>query len=98
MLNNSSKDTVADRSVELVSLPLTVEEDGWFEEYILRGEGRLLKKSKDTLMMRNIATGNFTGSLSLRGVHKGALGGLDWNALSGAIKEGLGPRAEGRSV
>ncbi|EKD15029.1 hypothetical protein MBM_06790 [Drepanopeziza brunnea f. sp. 'multigermtubi' MB_m1] len=95
VLNNSSKDTIADRSVELVSLPLTREEDGWLEDYIMRGEGRLLKKSKDTLMMRRIGTGDFAGSLSMRGVNNRSIGGLDWSTLSQAIQDGLGPRVDG---
>ncbi|KAK2628969.1 hypothetical protein QTJ16_002072 [Diplocarpon rosae] len=98
VLNNSSKDTIADRSVELVSLPLTTEEDEWLEDYVLRGEGRLLKKSKDTLMMRRIGVGNFTESLSMRGISNRGIGGLDWETLSEGIRDGLGPRLKGEHV
>lgn len=94
VLNNSSPETVADRSVELVNLPLTKEEDAWFEDYLLRGDGRALKRSKDTLMMRKIGTGNFTDSLSMRNVNTRAIGGLDWGTLSEAIQDGLGPRVD----
>ncbi|KUJ14641.1 uncharacterized protein LY89DRAFT_783738 [Mollisia scopiformis] len=92
VLNNSSSDTIAQRSIELVNLPFTKEEEDWFEDYILRGDGRALKKGKDTLMMRKIGTGDFAESLSLKGTHSRSIGGLDWTTLSNAVEDGLGPR------
>lgn len=92
VLNNSTHDTIAQRSIELVNLPFTKEEEGWFEDYILRGDGRALKKGKDTLMMRRIGTGNFAESLTLKGTHSRSIGGLDWTTLSNAVEDGLGPR------
>ncbi len=47
VLNNSPRETISNRSVELVNLPVTAEENGWLEDYVLRGDGRLLKRSKD---------------------------------------------------
>jgi hypothetical protein len=94
VLNNSSPETVADRSVELVNLPFTSEEEAWFQDYLLNGDGRVLKKGKDTLMMRKIGTGNFSDSLSLKGIHNRPIAGLDWGTLSGAVEDGLGPRLE----
>jgi hypothetical protein len=94
VLNNSSAETIADRSVELVNLPFTAEEDAWFEDYLLRGDGRALKKGKDTLMMRKIGTGSFAQSLSLKGINNRPIGGLDWGTLSGAVEDGLGPRLD----
>lgn len=92
VLNNSPKDTAADRSVELINLPLSEEEEGWFEEYLQHGEGRQMRKAKDTLMMRRIGTGNFTESLSIRHMNGRSVGGLDWQTLSEAVQDGLGPR------
>lgn len=92
VLNNSPKDTIADRSVELISLPLSEEEEAWFNEYLLHGEGRAIRKAKDTVMMRRIGTGNFTDSLALEGMNARPVGGLDWATLSGAVQDGLGPR------
>jgi hypothetical protein len=92
VLNNSSPDTVADRSVELVNLPFTSEEETWFQDYLLTGDGRILKKGKDTLMMRKIGTGNFSQSLALKGIQIRPVAGLDWGTLSGAVEDGLGPR------
>lgn len=94
VLNNSSPETIADRCVELVNLPFSMEEEGWFEDYLLRGDGRALKKGKDTLMMRKIGTGSFTESLSLKGIHNRPIAGLDWGSLSGAVEDGLGPRLD----
>jgi hypothetical protein len=94
VLNNSSSNTIADRSVELVNLPFTAEEEGWFEEYLLNGEGRTIRKSKDTLMMRKIGTGRFTESLALKGMTVRTIGGMDWNTLSNAIEDGLGSRLD----
>jgi len=93
VLSNSPKDTIADRSVELVNLPFNKEETEWFEEYLLKGDGRSIKSANDTLMMRRLGTGNFKESLELH--HKGGrgIGGLDWQKLSEAVKHGLGPRA-----
>jgi hypothetical protein len=94
VLNNSTPETVADRSVELVNLPFTREEERWFEGYLLHGEGRVLRKAKDTWMMRKIGTGKFTESLSLKGMNARSIGGLDWGTLSEGVHEGLGPRLD----
>lgn len=93
VLHNSPADTVADRCVELVNLPLSKEEDSWLEEYLLQGEGRGLKKGKDLVMMRKIGTGNFIESLALKGSGSRAIGGLDWKVLLEAVEDGLGSRA-----
>ncbi|CZS97933.1 uncharacterized protein RAG0_06813 [Rhynchosporium agropyri] len=95
VLNKSPKDLVADRSLELVSLPLSLEENALLEEYLLYGDGRALKKSKDTVLMRKIGTGNFIDALSMRGINSRSIGNLDWNNLSDGIKHGLGPRIDG---
>lgn len=93
VLNNSSKDTIADRSIELLSLPFTKEEEEWFEDYLLRGDGRKIRNAHDTVMMRRVGTGSFKESLELQ--HKGGRGmeGLDWQKLSEGVKHGLGSRA-----
>ena len=92
VIHNSPKATIADRSVELVNLPFSDEEEAWFEEYLLQGDGRGLSKGKDTLMMRKIGTGKFTESLALKGANGRAIGGLDWRTLLESIRDGLGPR------
>lgn len=94
VLHNSTSKTIADRGVELINLPFTEEEEAWFEEYLIHGEGRMLKKGKDTLMMRRIGTGKFTESLSVKGLNGRGLAGLDWNIIADGIQDGLGPRAK----
>ncbi|KAH6721261.1 nuclear pore complex assembly-domain-containing protein [Leptodontidium sp. 2 PMI_412] len=94
VLNNSPAATIGDRSLELVNLPLSLEEDKWLEEYLLHGDGRNLKKGKDTVMMRKIGMGNFTDSLSMRGINSRPIGQLDWGNLLEGIKHGLGPRLD----
>ncbi|TGO69824.1 hypothetical protein BOTNAR_0006g00090 [Botryotinia narcissicola] len=94
VLKNSPPETIADRSVELVNLPLSPEEEAWFEDYLLRGEGRAIRKARDTIMMRRIGTGKFSETLSLKGIGSRSIGGLDWERLSAAVKEGLGPRID----
>jgi len=94
VLHNSSSCTIADRSVELVNLPFTAEEEAWFEEYLLHGEGRTMRKASDTLMIRKIATGRFAESLAVKGINAHEIGGMDWNTLSIAVEEGLGPRLD----
>jgi hypothetical protein len=93
VLNVSTRDTIADRSVELVNLPLNQDEEAWFNEYLLHGEGRSIRKAKDTVIMRRIGTGKFTESLSLDGMNARPIGGLDWTTLTGAVQDGLGPRS-----
>ncbi|KAL7924825.1 nuclear pore complex assembly domain-containing protein [Trichoderma austrokoningii] len=44
---------------ELAFLPFDSAEEVWFEEYLSTGEGRNLKKAKDTLLVRKIASDRF---------------------------------------
>jgi hypothetical protein len=94
VLHNSPQALMADRSVELVNLPMSEEEESWFEEYLVRGEGRGLRKAKDTVMMRKIGTGKFEDSLEMKGINGRNIGGLDWGILVAGIEDGLGPRAD----
>lgn len=93
VLNNSPSSTVAERSVELVSLPFDAVEEAWFEEYLLRGEGRAIRRGKDTVMMRRLGTAQFAESLVQPNLGSGrSLEGLDWEKLAAAVRGGLGPR------
>lgn len=94
VLKNSPPETIADRSVELVNLPFSLEEEAWFEYYLLRGEGRAIRKGRDTIMMRRMGTGKFSETISLKNVGGRVIRGLDWERLSAAVKEGLGPRLD----
>lgn len=78
----------------MVNLPFSAEEEEWFERYLLKGDGRLLKKGKDTLMMRKIGTGKFNEFWSVEGVSGRTYGGIEWNVIGGGIQDGLGPRMD----
>lgn len=55
------------RGKELVSLPLTGEEEQWFQEYIAVGEGRKSKNAKAVAQMRQLVTGRQRGGLGGQG-------------------------------
>ncbi|KAG9242367.1 nuclear pore complex assembly-domain-containing protein [Calycina marina] len=92
-MDDSTRDSVASRGIELVNLPLTAEEEGWFEAYLSNGEGRSLMHAKDTLMMRRLNTGQFKEFLA-HDHHKTVrtMAGINWQKISEGVKQGLGPR------
>lgn len=44
---------------ELAFLPLEPNEETWFEEFLTNGEGKSMKKAKDTLLVHKIANNRF---------------------------------------
>ncbi|KIH93939.1 hypothetical protein SPBR_06048 [Sporothrix brasiliensis 5110] len=69
---SSSADGIdaAGRSAELISLPLDSQEEAWLRAYLTAGEGRKLKRAKDTMIMKKIVSGDVDlseGSKSLSG-------------------------------
>jgi hypothetical protein len=92
VLHNPAGEKTAARATELVNLPFTQEEEGWFEYYLTKGEGRGLKRARDTLMMRRIGSGRFSEALSLNFEGGRTSGGLSWAMMQDALQEGLGPR------
>jgi hypothetical protein len=94
VIHNSPAETIADRSVQLVNLPMSMEEEEWFEDYLLHGDGTRLKKAKDTVLFRRMATGKFTESLAVKPSNPRSVSGLDWGSLARGVESGLGPRLE----
>jgi hypothetical protein len=92
VLQSPPGEKTAARGVELVNLPLDREEEDWFESFLNKGEGRGLKRARDTLMMRRIGTGKFSEALSLDFDRGKTSGGLSWAMIQDALQEGLGPR------
>lgn len=85
-------DARATKCVELVNLPMSPQESGWFEGF-LSGKGKTLMGAKDTLMIRRIGIGKFDDALSgIRGVSGREMNGLKWDLLKGGVERGLGPR------
>ncbi|KAL6363980.1 hypothetical protein LRP88_03412 [Fusarium phalaenopsidis] len=77
----------ADRAAELAFLPFDAAEEGWFEEYLLRGDGKTHKKAKDTLLIRKIACDQFSDVSKVRQ-------GGHWSGILEGIKGGISGHAE----
>lgn len=94
VLDRSTPELIADRGIELINLPFTKQEESWFEDYLLRGEGHVLKKAKDIVILRRIATGKFEESLDVKTTNVRTINGLNWNTLHNGVEYGLGPRLD----
>lgn len=77
----------ADRAAELAFLPFDTAEEAWFEEYLLRGDGKIHKKAKDTLLIRKIACDQFSDVSKIRQ-------GGHWSGILEGIKGGISGHAE----
>lgn len=60
VLDNGKGEDLSSRTSELAFMPFDSLEETWFEEYLTVGEGRNLKKAKDTLLIRKIACDRFS--------------------------------------
>lgn len=67
---------------DLAFLPLEPIEEAWFEEYLINGDGKGLKRGKETLLARKIARGR------LAEVGKQRVGG-QWAPIVQGIRAGL---------
>ncbi|KAI9841221.1 MAG: hypothetical protein M1838_003666 [Thelocarpon superellum] len=93
VLSQSSGETRARDGVELVNVPMTEEEAGWFEEYLATGRGRTLHGAKDTLMMWRLATGRYAAVLEDgKGPSGRKVDGVNWTVLRDGLKNGMGSR------
>lgn len=70
-----------DGASELAFLPFEADEEAWFEEYLTNGDGKGLKKAKDTLLVRKIAGDRFGEISHMRG-------GGQWGPILAGIKAG----------
>lgn len=69
-------------SAELLAfLPFEGEEEAWFEQHLLHGEGRNLKRAKDTLLIRKIAGDKFDEVSHVKGAGQ-------WGPILEGIKAG----------
>lgn len=85
VLSEPETRTRADAGTALVDLPLTAEEEEWFEEY-LSGQGSVHPGAADTLIMRKIAMGKGSDALGIEGrLRDHKVDGVDWNV----VKSGL---------
>lgn len=73
--------------MELVGLPLDEDEEQWFEDVLLQGNASTLPGSKDTVMMRRLATGRLEGiAPELESLGGKKIDGLNWDDLRGSIR------------
>ncbi|CAK7213975.1 hypothetical protein SCUCBS95973_001983 [Sporothrix curviconia] len=49
---------VAGRAAELIALPLNAQEETWLRTFLTSGDGRKLKRAKDTMIMKKIVSGD----------------------------------------
>ncbi|KAI9925628.1 hypothetical protein ASPWEDRAFT_157261 [Aspergillus wentii DTO 134E9] len=83
----SSGPTRSNRAMELIGLPFDDQEEAWFEESLLHGNAKTLHGSKDTVMMRRLATGNLGGlSTELESLGGKKIDGLNWDVLRQSMK------------
>lgn len=85
VLESAGSAETATRATELVSLPLDSAEERWFQEYLTSGDGRKLRKAKDTVLMRRVVTGRHES------IADKDLGG-QWGIVLGGFKSGMGGR------
>lgn len=83
-------DMRADRARILAGLPMTAEEEAWFEDCLLRGSGSRLSGAKDSVMARRIASGKSTNDPGVLNRWKGeTLGGVNWGDVTAGITEAI---------
>ena len=75
-------DELAKRALHLVGLPLTHEEEQWFEECLLEGKASKLPGSKDTVLMRKFTKGQLKASTGVLSRTEGQkLHGISWEDI-----------------
>ncbi|KAL9002901.1 MAG: hypothetical protein Q9188_004192 [Gyalolechia gomerana] len=77
----------ARRSVELIHLPFSKEEEIWFEAYLTDGRGKKLPGAADTLAMRKMVTGQTLGTDGQgNGLGRKKNGGSGWSSLASSYE------------
>ena len=88
----------ANRSVELVNLPLSAEEEQWLEGYLSDGKGKGFQSARATLTMRRIATARYQDALAdWKGPAGRKINGLNWEALRLGLADGVGSHQNEKS-
>lgn len=91
-MREPANERTANKAVELINLPFSADEEGWFEAYLTIGGGRQFKKAKDTVLMRKIAKGQYSEARNLTGMDGRPANGLNWEKIQSGLENGLGPR------
>ncbi|KAL8735530.1 MAG: hypothetical protein Q9166_000698 [cf. Caloplaca sp. 2 TL-2023] len=89
VLNGLEGEERVRRSVELIHLPFSKDEESWFEAFLTDEKGRNLPGAKDTLAVRASATGRSTavaaqnGGYGTKGDHA-----MEWSSLGSSFEQG----------
>lgn len=67
---------------QLAFMPFDAIEEAWFEEYLTKGEGRSLRRAKDTLLVRMIACDRFADVSRVKGAGQ-------WSGVIDGIRKGI---------
>lgn len=86
VLHGPVGERTAQRSIELVDLPFTRDEEGWFEAYLTTGEGKTLKKANDTLVMRHFGNGKVAEAMAFNTEGSKTANGLNWRILQDGLQ------------
>ncbi|RDH39300.1 nuclear pore complex assembly-domain-containing protein [Aspergillus welwitschiae] len=74
------------RALELIGLPFDDQEEEWFEDALLHGSAKGLHGSKDTVMMRRLASGKLSGlAQELESLGGEKIDGLNWDVLRQSV-------------
>ncbi|KAH7049425.1 nuclear pore complex assembly-domain-containing protein [Macrophomina phaseolina] len=93
-MSHDNREKRAERTEELIDLPLTEEEEQWFEEFLLEGKGRSLHASRDTVMARRLATGRYPDAVDVGQQLSGRrFNDVTWDGVKDILSAGLGSRA-----
>ena len=88
-LGDPGGDARASRASELIGLPLSDEEEKWFEQSLTTGNCSKLYGAKDTLLMRRIATRRTEGTSKLvKQTRNRTIDGLNWSTLAEYTEQG----------
>lgn len=83
-----------EKALELVSLPLTEEEEIWIETFLTEGKGRNYRNALDTVQMRRIASGRLKEAANEATAKGRKHDQVNWEILRDGIKRGLGDRKD----
>lgn len=76
----------ASRAVELISQPFTEEEEAWFEEFLLHGDGSHEPHAKDSVLIRRIAIGkSHEGVGALDRLRGQQIRGINWDDVRASM-------------
>lgn len=89
VLDGKEGEDRAGRSVELIHLPFSKEEETWFGAYLSDGKGRGLPGAEDTLSVRRIVVGR-PGAVAQSGGGFGSKNhdSMDWSSLGSSFEQG----------